>query len=82
MLPLSSLKTNHDGFAFNVTMGESYTLNPCARLILEYLNSGKTQAQIAQTIAQDFGITLNTVERDIADFCLYLKSLGFAGANV
>ncbi|MBW4522634.1 MAG: PqqD family protein [Scytolyngbya sp. HA4215-MV1] len=81
MSPLSSLTISNDGFAFNVTTGESYTLNRCARIILHRLRSSETQEQIVQAIAHEFGIAQSIVERDVADFFQQLHTLGFAGVN-
>jgi hypothetical protein len=81
MIPLSALNINTDGFAFNVTTGESYTLNSCAQLIVQRLKSGETQSQIVQSIAHEFNIAQNTIDRDVADFFQQLHTLGFSGVN-
>lgn len=82
MSPLSSLTINHDGFAFNTTTGESYTLNRCAHLVLQRLRSDESLEQIVQAIASEFGVAQSTVERDVADFCQQLTILGFAGVQL
>jgi len=79
MSPLTSLNINNDGFAFNITTGESYTLNRCARMILQRLRSNETQEQIVQAIAHEFKISQSIVERDVTDFFQQLHRLGFAG---
>ncbi len=79
MSPLSSLTVNSDGFGFNATTGESYTLNRCARMVLQRLQAGETQDQIVQTIAREFKVPQSVVERDVADFLQQLRTLGFAG---
>ncbi|MEB3291598.1 MAG: PqqD family protein [Synechococcales bacterium] len=76
MVPFSALTSNPDGFAFNVTTGESYTLNPCAQNILQRLRSGESLPQVVQAIATEFGIAQSIVERDIADFSQQLRTLG------
>jgi hypothetical protein len=81
MLPFSALTLYPDGFAFNVTTGESYTLNPSAQNILQRLRSGETPAQVVQAIASEFGIAQSVVERDIVDFSQQLRILGFQGAD-
>ncbi len=79
MLPLSSLAISKDGFAINITTGESYTLNHCAQKVLQRLQAGENSIQIVQAIASEFGITQNVVERDITDFCQQLRRLGLQG---
>jgi len=73
--------TINNGFAFNATTGESYTLNCCAQMVLRRLNANETQAEIVQAIASEFGVAQSTVERDVADFFQQLRTLGLAGAN-
>ncbi len=79
MSTLSSLTINNDGFAFNHTTGESYTLNGCARQVLNRLQANETQEQIVQAIASEFGIAQSIVERDVADFFQQLRRLGLGG---
>jgi PqqD family protein of HPr-rel-A system len=81
MSSLSALTVKNDGFAFNVTTGESYTLNPCARLILARLQADENQGQIVQAIASEFGVAQSLVERDVADFLRQLQTLGLRGAT-
>ncbi len=81
MSSLSSLTVNTDGFAFNATTGESYTLNRCARMVLHRLRANETQEQIVQAIASECGVAQSIVERDVADFFQQLLSLGFSGAH-
>ncbi len=81
MSDLSSLTISNDGFAFNITTGESYTLNRCARMILHRLRSDETQEQIVQAIASEFGVAHSVVERDVTDFFQLLHTLGLKGAE-
>jgi hypothetical protein len=81
MSQLSSLTISNDGFALNITTGESYTLNRCACMILNRLRSHETPEQIVQTIASEFGIAHSIVERDVADFFQILHTLGLKGAE-
>jgi len=78
---LQSLTVSNDGFAFNTTTGESYTLNRCARIVLHRLRGNETQEQIVQAIASEFGIAQSIVERDVADFFQQLRTLGLVGAT-
>lgn len=82
MSPLLALNISNDGFAFNTTTGESYTLNGCARLILHRLRSGEPQEQIVDAIASEFGIAQSRVERDVTDFLQQLRLLGLTGGHL
>ncbi len=81
MTALESLTVSNDGFAFNVTTGESYTLNRCARMVLQRLRSEETPEQIVQAIASEFGVAHSIVERDVTDFFQQLRTLGLTGAR-
>jgi hypothetical protein len=76
-----SLTVSQDGFAFDTTTGESFTLNGCGNLILELLKNGENREQIANLLADKFGIGRNMAERDIADFFQQFHILGLAGKN-
>jgi len=80
MSVLKSLTVSQDGFAFDLATGESFTVNPCGRLILQRLQNGETNQQIAQFLSSEFSIAYSTAERDIADFFQQLHSLGLIGA--
>ncbi len=76
MLPFQSLTVTKDGFAFDVTTGDSFTLNGCGQLVLQRLQHGETQQQIVQFLCNRFDIAHNTAERDVTDFCQQLNTLG------
>ncbi len=75
------LTVNEDGFAFNSTTGESYTVNNSGRLVLQLLQKGENRNQIINFIAGEFGINRYTAERDIADFFQQLNVLGLTINN-
>jgi hypothetical protein len=79
MSALKTLAVTEDGFAFNTTTGESYTLNLCGRLMLKRLQQGENYQQIVNFLSGEFGIAQNTAERDVAEFVQQLNALGLAG---
>jgi len=76
MSSLKKIAITEDGFAFDSTTGESYTLNSCGRVVLQQLQKGESQQKVAQHLANKFGIPINMAERDVADFFLQLNALG------
>ena len=76
MTGLKTLQISNDGFAFNAATGETYTLNRCGRLVLQKLQQGEIPAQIATTLCEQFGVAQSLAERDLADFCQQLESIG------
>ncbi|MBD2777977.1 PqqD family protein [Iningainema tapete] len=81
MSAFQSLTVTKDGFAFDFATGENFMLNRCGQLILQRLQHGETQQQIVQFLCHRFDITPGMAERDVADFCQQLKTLGLTGDN-
>lgn len=81
MSVFQGLKINDDGFAFDSTTGESYTVNNCGKLVLQLLQKGENSNQIINFIAGEFGINRYTAERDVADFFQQLNVLGLTVNN-
>jgi hypothetical protein len=82
MAGLKTLQISHDGFAFDSSTGETYTLNRCGRLILQKMQQGKNRAQIITTLADSFGMAQSLIEKDLADFCQQMESLGISSKNI
>ena len=76
MSELRTLTVTQDGFAFNQTTGETYTLNRCGRLVIKRLQQGENRQQIIHFLSGEFGIAQSAVERDLADFFQQLNGLG------
>lgn len=76
MSELKRIAITEDGFAFDSTTGENYTLNRCGRVVLQRLQRGESTQKVAQLLANKFGIPINMAERDVADFFLQLNALG------
>jgi PqqD family protein of HPr-rel-A system len=72
---LSNLAVNHDGFVFDPSTGDSYVLNQTGLVVLESLQDGIDEAQIAREVAERFDVTEDGAQRDIADFVSRLKTL-------
>jgi PqqD family protein of HPr-rel-A system len=70
-----------NGFAFDSTTGETYTLNPSACSILQRLQQGESEQQVVLALSNEFGIPQSTIERDMTDFLQQLHTFGLAGAS-
>lgn len=81
MSAFQSLTVNKDGFAFDSATGESFTLNRCGQLVLKRLQRGETQQEIVQFLCGRFEIAQSIAQRDVADFCQQLNTLGLTGGN-
>jgi PqqD family protein of HPr-rel-A system len=78
MQRLRSLALNPDGFAFDPTTGESYTLNPTGLVVLEGLREGLTEEEVAARLVERFEVTEEEASRDVDDFLDHLRTFRLA----
>ena len=71
---IRALALNPDGFAFDPTTGESFTLNPTGLRVLEGLRDGLTPEQISSSLTEEFDIPESEANRDVADFMDHLRA--------
>lgn len=74
MQRLRSLALNPDGFAFDPTTGESYTLNATAMVVVEGLRKGIPPNELAHQLAEQFDVSLEEALRDVEDFMDHLRT--------
>lgn len=75
MQRLRTLALNPDGFAFDPTTGESFTLNPTGLALLEGLQDELGPEELAARLADRFQVTPEEAARDVDDFLERLRSL-------
>ena len=71
---LPQLAVNDQGFVFDPSTGESFTVNCTGLDILKELKNNRPQDQIARDIAGKYGVDLAEAERDVADFADRLRT--------
>ncbi len=71
---LSSLSINSEGFVFEPSTGDSYVLNQSALVIVQGLQDGIDESQIAAELCSQFDVTDAEACRDVSDFISRLKS--------
>ena len=71
---LSQLAINPEGFVFDPSSGESFTVNPVGLSILSGLQKDKSSEVIAQELLDEYEVDLDQVERDILDFQSHLRT--------
>lgn len=74
MQRLRSLALNRDGFAFDPTTGESYTLNATALSVVEGLREGLPPNELARRLAERFEVSFEEALRDVEDFMDHLRA--------
>lgn len=70
----SNLAISDNGFLFLPGTGESFTLNPIAKVIVEGLKNAKSVEEISTQITEDYEVEESTFERDLTDFINQLKN--------
>jgi hypothetical protein len=69
--------SNADGaILMDLRRGTMFRVNPLGVRILDLLDSGQSPAQIAVQLSAEFGIALDRVEADIAEFFSSLEAYG------
>lgn len=69
-----NIAISENGFLFNPTTGDSYSLNPTGVIIVNMLKDNKNLHEIQQTLIEDFEIDATTVEKDLYDFISVLRN--------
>jgi PqqD family protein of HPr-rel-A system len=75
MQRLRSLALNPDGFAFDPTTGESFTVNATGLAILEGLREGASPTELIRRITEAFDVSERDATRDLDDFMDHLRAL-------
>jgi PqqD family protein of HPr-rel-A system len=75
MQRLRSLALNPDGFAFDPTTGESFTVNPTGLVLLEGLREGQDPQALVARLVEDFDVSPDDAARDVDDFLEHLRAV-------
>lgn len=70
---LSNLAISDSGFIFNPLNGDSFTLNPTAKLILKKLKENKSKSEILDILIEKFDVDKNDLEVDFDNFVSQLS---------
>jgi hypothetical protein len=62
------LHSSLGGILLDVRHGHMFRLNPVGSRIVELLEAGRSQSQIAIEISKQFVVDLDTVHRDLSEF--------------
>lgn len=78
MNKLAQLAINDEGFVFDPTSGDSFQVSSTGLFILQGLKSGKAAGEIARLLSEQYEVSLEDAQRDMADFQASLKNVGLA----
>jgi len=69
-----NVSISENGFIFNPTTGESFTVNPIGVEIINMLKENKTEADIKKQLLEKYNTDSTSIEKDFYDFIHMLKS--------
>lgn len=69
----SSIAISETGFIFNPNTGESFSVNPIGRQIIQLINQGKDLNEIKKEITGQYEVDEITFEKDYSDFIKMLE---------
>jgi hypothetical protein len=73
MLIKKNIATSDSGFIFNPSTGDSFTANPIAAEIIQFLKQGESMSTIKKNLLDKYDVDGGQLERDIDDFMSQLK---------
>ena len=76
MQSLQRLAINQEGFVFDPETGNSYTVNPVGRSIIELLRDGTPEEQLSAKLLEVYETSAEVLDRDIQDFLRQLQFFG------
>jgi hypothetical protein len=68
MLIKGNIALSDNGFVFNPSTGDSFTMNHTGRVVLMLIKEGKTVDQIADLMIDRYDVDRVTLERYLEDF--------------
>jgi hypothetical protein len=63
-----NLAISENGFVFNPTTGDSFSVNELGALIINEIKSGKSKREIIETISLEFDAEKSTIEKDFNEY--------------
>ena len=66
---------SESGFIFDPTTGDSFTVNPIAAEILNYLQKGMTMKQIKQEMLKLYDVSEHVLDKSLDEFIEVLLNL-------
>jgi hypothetical protein len=69
-----NIATSESGFLFNPATGDSYSANPLAAEIIEYLRQGLSPAEIKNRLLEKYEVDALRLDRDWDEFMNQLRA--------
>ncbi|MBL6989240.1 MAG: PqqD family protein [Bacteriovoracaceae bacterium] len=78
MSNFSHLAVNDNGFLFDPTSGQSFTLNTMAQEVMSAMKEGKDVDQIARELSHSYEVSYESAYEDVLEFGTKLKLYGLS----
>lgn len=65
---IRSTRNEDGGIVLDIDRGQMFRLNPVGALILDFLGKGRSEAEIAQEVADQYNISLEVARVDVREF--------------
>jgi len=70
---LNRLAISENGFVFDPSSGDSFTVNPTGLIIIELLKKQTDAHETIKQLQQEFDVAENTAKRDLLEFARTLR---------
>lgn len=68
MLLKENIALSENGFVFNPSNGDSFTMNNTGKEVILMIKEGKDMNQIAELLIEKYDVDRNTLQRYLSDF--------------
>lgn len=68
MLIKGNIALSENGFVFNPSTGDSFTINKTGKEVLTLIKEGKSLPAISELMTDKYDVDINTLERYLSDF--------------
>jgi hypothetical protein len=69
-----NLAISENGFVFNPSTGDSFSVNELGAIIINEIKSGKSKSEIIETISLEFDAEKSTIEKDFNEYLNVLSN--------
>jgi alpha-N-acetylglucosamine transferase len=70
-----NIAVSENGFLFDPTTGESYSLNKTGQLIVKLISEGNSEAKIIESIQAKYDVESAALQRYLDDFIMMLQQM-------
>jgi len=69
-----NLAISENGFVFNASTGDSFSINETGSFIINLLKEGKSKSEIIEKIQSEFNAEKSNIEKDLSEFIKALQN--------